>query len=77
MGAAQVREQLTVMGLAFRAGLHAGVIELRDDGDISGIAVNTRPVQARAEPGEILVSGDIPRSAARVKPSSTTAASTT
>ena len=54
---AQVREQLLVMGLALRAGLHAGVIELRDDGDISGIAVNIAArVQALAEPGEILVS---------------------
>ena len=49
--------ELAAIGLPLRAGLHAGVIEAHDSGDISGIAVNIAArVQARAEPGEILVS---------------------
>ena len=49
--------QLAAIGLPLRAGLHAGVIEVHDSGDVSGIAVNIAArIQARAEPGEILVS---------------------
>jgi class 3 adenylate cyclase len=37
--------------------LHAGVIETRDDGDITGITVNIAArVQAEAAPSEVLVS---------------------
>ena len=32
--------QLQGIGLSIRAGLHAGELEVRDDGDISGLAVN-------------------------------------
>ena len=49
--------QLAAIGLPLRAGLHAGVIEVHDSGDVSGIAVNIAArVQGRAEPGEVLVS---------------------
>jgi class 3 adenylate cyclase/pimeloyl-ACP methyl ester carboxylesterase len=45
------------LGLASRAGLHAGQIEERDDGDVAGIAVNIAArVQALAGPGEVLTS---------------------
>jgi class 3 adenylate cyclase len=43
--------------LPVRAGMHAGVIETLDDGDVSGVTVNiAAQVHARAEPNEILVS---------------------
>jgi class 3 adenylate cyclase/pimeloyl-ACP methyl ester carboxylesterase len=49
--------QLAGDGLPIRAGLHAGVIEVRDDGDITGITVNIAArVQSRAAPNEVLVS---------------------
>jgi class 3 adenylate cyclase len=49
--------ELAAIGLPLRAGLHAGVIEARGSGDVLGITVNIAArVQARAEPGEILVS---------------------
>jgi class 3 adenylate cyclase len=35
-----LREALTGVGIDIRAGVHAGEIEVHDDGDISGIAVN-------------------------------------
>ena len=49
--------QSTLHGLPIRAGLHAGVIETRDDGDVSGITVNIAArVQAEARPSEVMVS---------------------
>jgi class 3 adenylate cyclase len=44
-------------GIELRAGLHTGEIEVLDDGDVSGLAVNIAArVAAAAEPGEVLVS---------------------
>jgi class 3 adenylate cyclase len=49
--------QLAAIGLPIRAGLHAGVIEVRDDGDVTGITVNIAArVQAKAGANEVLVS---------------------
>jgi DNA-binding response OmpR family regulator/class 3 adenylate cyclase len=46
--------------LPVRAGMHAGVIEMADDGDVRGMTVNIAArVQAHAEPHEILVSRTI------------------
>lgn len=43
-----------------RAGIHAGIIETRDDGDVSGITVNIAArLHARAEPNEILVTSTV------------------
>lgn len=47
------------LGLAVRAGLHTGEVELAD-GKVAGIAVNIGArVSAQAEPGEVLVSGTV------------------
>ena len=44
-------------GVGIRAGVHVGEIELRDDGDIGGIAVHIAArVQAKADAGELLCS---------------------
>jgi class 3 adenylate cyclase len=54
--AAAVRDGLRVLGLEMRAGLHAGEIERRNR-DIVGIAAHIGArIEARARPGEILVS---------------------
>jgi class 3 adenylate cyclase len=54
--AALLREELDPSGIAIRAGLHTGEVELRD-GDVGGIAVHIGArVMAAAAPGEILVS---------------------
>jgi class 3 adenylate cyclase len=51
IGAAQA------LDIELRAGIHTGEIELRDDGDISGIAVHLASrVESQAQPGEVLVS---------------------
>ena len=45
------------VGLEVRAGVHAGEVEIRDDGDISGIAVHLASrIEGNAAPGEVLVS---------------------
>jgi len=47
------------LGLEVRAGLHTGEVEVAD-GKVAGIAVNIGArVAARAEPGEVLVSGTV------------------
>jgi class 3 adenylate cyclase len=52
--------ELHGIGLQIRAGLHAGLVELRENGDVAGIAVNIAArVQAIARPGEVLVSDTI------------------
>jgi class 3 adenylate cyclase/alpha-beta hydrolase superfamily lysophospholipase len=52
--------QSTLDGLPIRAGMHAGVIETRDDGDVSGITVNIAArVQAEAGSGEVMVSDTV------------------
>jgi class 3 adenylate cyclase len=44
-------------GLPIRAGLHAGMVEVREDGDITGITVNIAArVQSEAAPNEVLAS---------------------
>jgi class 3 adenylate cyclase len=54
--AARLREELAVIGIQVRAGLHTGEVELRGD-DLGGIAVNIAArIMAAAGPGEILVS---------------------
>jgi class 3 adenylate cyclase len=54
--AAAFREELAGIGLAIRAGLHTGEIELRD-GDVGGIAVHIAArVMAEAGPGQITAS---------------------
>ena len=50
-------QELAANDLPIRAGLHAGVIEIRDDGDVTGIAVNIASrVESLAAPNEVLVS---------------------
>jgi len=45
------------IGLDIRAGVHTGEVELRSDGDVSGIAVNLASrVESSAQPGQVLVS---------------------
>jgi class 3 adenylate cyclase len=52
-------EAVDPLGLSVRAGLHTGEVELAD-GKVAGIAVNIGSrVSARAEPGEVLVSGTV------------------
>jgi class 3 adenylate cyclase len=54
--AAALRDELAGIGLAIRAGLHTGEIELRD-GDVGGIAVHIAArVMAAAGPGQIVTS---------------------
>ena len=55
--ALELTRDLAAQGIQIRAGIHIGQIEIRDDGDISGIAVNIAArVQALADGGEVLVS---------------------
>ncbi len=55
-----LRSQLAEMGVTIRAGLHAGEIEVREDGDISGLAVNLAArVEQAAPEGELLVSSTV------------------
>jgi class 3 adenylate cyclase len=55
-GAVELGDDLTPTGLVYRAGLHSGEIERRDS-DIVGNAVNIAArVEAKASPGEVLVS---------------------
>jgi class 3 adenylate cyclase len=57
--AAALRDELAGIGLAIRAGLHTGEVELRD-GDVGGIAVHVAArVMAAAGPGEILASSTV------------------
>ena len=58
--ATEMREQLQGIGVDIRAGLHAGEVELHDDGDISGLSVNlaARVEQASAD-GTVWVSSTV------------------
>ncbi|HJP65798.1 MAG TPA: adenylate/guanylate cyclase domain-containing protein [Actinomycetota bacterium] len=59
--ARQIVEEVRRLGLAVRAGLHTGEVELKDDGDIAGIAVHIGArIADLAGPGEVLVSSTIP-----------------
>jgi class 3 adenylate cyclase len=58
--ATEFRHALEGLGLEIRCGLHAGEIELRDNGDITGAAVNLAArVEQAAENGSILVSSTV------------------
>jgi class 3 adenylate cyclase len=49
-----MREALSGIGIEIRAGVHAGEIEVHDDGDVSGIAVNLAArVEQQAAAGEL------------------------
>jgi pimeloyl-ACP methyl ester carboxylesterase len=55
--AAMIRDSLGGIGITVRSGLHAGELEVRDDGDIGGIAAHIGArIEALAGPGEIMVS---------------------
>lgn len=55
-----LRDALAGIGVEIRAGVHAGEIELHDDGDVSGIAVNLAArVEQRAGDGEIWASSTV------------------
>lgn len=58
--AVALRGSVASLGLEMRAGLHAGPLVRRPDGDISGVAVHVAArVLGQAAPGEILVSGAV------------------
>ncbi len=58
--AREVRHELDSVGLPIRCGLHTGQIELRANGDISGVAVNlAKRVEEAAGAGQILVSSTV------------------
>lgn len=55
-----LRDALAGIGIEIRAGVHAGEIEVHDDGDISGIAVNLAArVEQRAADGEFWASSTV------------------
>ena len=57
--ASTIRESVEPLGIAIRAGLHVGEVELRGD-DIGGLAVHVASrVMSNAAPGEILVSSTV------------------
>lgn len=54
------RRQLSGIGLDVRAGLHAGELEVRDDGDVSGLAVKLAArVEQSARDGELWASSTV------------------
>ena len=57
--ATALRDRLRGTGMAIRAGVHTGEVQLRGD-DVGGIAVHfAARVMAAAAPGEVLVSGTV------------------
>ena len=55
-----LRDALAGIDVEIRAGIHAGEIEVRDDGDVSGIAVNLAArVEQRAADGEFWASSTV------------------
>ncbi|HVH17839.1 MAG TPA: adenylate/guanylate cyclase domain-containing protein [Myxococcota bacterium] len=55
--ALSLHRALDALGVAIRAGLHTGSVELREDGRVGGMAVHIGArVVAAAQPGEVLVS---------------------
>ena len=57
---AQLIESLAGIGISIRAGVHAGEVEVREDGDISGIAVNLAArVEHAGEPGFLWVTSTV------------------
>ena len=58
--ATEMRRTLQAVGVDIRAGLHVGEVELHDDGDISGIAVNLAArVEQAADDGSVWVSSTV------------------
>jgi class 3 adenylate cyclase len=58
--ATEVRRALDTVGLQIRCGLHTGEIELRDNGDIAGVAVNLAArVEQACDEGAIFVSSTV------------------
>ena len=58
--ARNLRHDLQPVGVEIRAGIHAGEVEVHDDGDISGLAVNLAArVEQAAPDGEIYVSSTV------------------
>jgi class 3 adenylate cyclase len=58
--ATSLRHELASDRLDIRAGVHAGEIEVRDDGDIVGLAVNLAArVTAAAAPGSLYASSTV------------------
>lgn len=58
--AVELRDALEEKHLPIRAGIHAGEIESREDGDIGGIAVHLAArVLSAADPGEVLASSTV------------------
>ncbi len=56
----ELLEALAGIGIEIRAGAHAGEIEVRDDGDITGIAVNlVARVEHEAVPGHLWVTSTV------------------
>ena len=58
--AVALRFELAGIGLQVRAGVHAGEIDVHDDGDISGLAVNIAArVEAAGGAGDVLVTSTV------------------
>jgi class 3 adenylate cyclase len=58
--ASEIRRELAGIGLTIRAGVHAGEVEVHDDGDVSGLAVNLASrVESTADAGQVLVSSTV------------------
>jgi class 3 adenylate cyclase/pimeloyl-ACP methyl ester carboxylesterase len=58
--ASEFRQALDPLGLQIRCGLHTGEIEMRDNGDITGIAVNLAArVEQACDDGAIFVSSTV------------------
>ena len=58
--ATALRSELAAIGLVLRAGVHAGEIDVHDDGDISGLAVNIAArVEAAGGAGDVLVTSTV------------------
>ena len=56
-----LREGTARLGIELTVGLHTGEVELRADGDVTGIAVHIAArVLAAAQPGQVLVSSAVP-----------------
>ena len=58
--ASEFRQALDTVGLRIRCGVHTGEIELRDNGDITGIAVSLAArIEQACDDGEIFVSSTV------------------
>lgn len=52
--------ELAALGFTIRAGLHSGQVEVHEDGDISGLAVNLAArIEHAANPGSVFVSSTV------------------